>query len=258
MNKPASSIPFSPFRWNAIKRATAVLALASLAACGGGSDDESALTSAKSFKGVVTNVVSPSSFTVDGIPVDASGAQATPQGLTTGSRVELHGQVVNGVFVARRVELDDDDDDDDDNDDDNELKGRVTAFTSPTSFSVDGISVDATAVPMTLAVGDLVEIHGDFVNGVLLARRIELEDDEDDDEDDDELEGRVTAFTSPTSFSVNGIPVDATAVPTTLAVGDEVEIHGAIVNGVLVASRIELEDDDDDDDEDNSGPSEES
>ncbi|MBU4507320.1 MAG: hypothetical protein KJ740_13085, partial [Gammaproteobacteria bacterium] len=103
MNKPTSFIPFSPFRWNAIKRATAVLALASLAACGGGSDDESALTTAKSFKGVVTDVVSPSSFTVDGIPVDASGAQATPQSLTTGSRVELHGEVVNGVFVARRV-----------------------------------------------------------------------------------------------------------------------------------------------------------
>ena len=38
MNKPASFIPFSPFRWNAIKRATAVPALASLAACGGGND----------------------------------------------------------------------------------------------------------------------------------------------------------------------------------------------------------------------------
>ena len=186
MNKSASFIPFSPFRWNAIKRATAVLALASLAACGGGSDDESALTSAKSFKGVVTDVVSSSSFTVDGIPVDASGAQATPQGLTTGSRVELHGEVVNGVFFARRVELDDDDDDDDDNDDDNELEGRVTAFTSPTSFSVDGIPVDATAVPTTLAVGDEVEIHGAIVNGVLVASRIELEDDDDDDDKDDD------------------------------------------------------------------------
>lgn len=186
MNQPASFIPFSPFRWHAIKRATVVLALASLTACGGGSDDENALTNAKSFKGVVTDVVSPSSFTVDGIPVDASGAQATPQGLTTGSLVELHGEVVNGVFVARRVELDDDDDDDDNNDDPNELEGRVTAFTSPTSFSVDGIPVDATAVPITLALGDEVEIHGVIVNGVMQASRIELEDDDDDDDDDED------------------------------------------------------------------------
>jgi hypothetical protein len=185
INKPTSFIPFSPFRWNAIKRATAVLALASLTACGGGSDDESALTNAKSFKGVVTDVVSPSNFTVDGIPVDASGAQATPQGLTTGSQVELHGEVVDGIFVARRVELDDDNDDNDDNDDPNELEGRVTAFTSPTSFSVDGIPVDATAVPITLALGDEVEIHGVIVNGVMLASRIELEDDDDDEDDDD-------------------------------------------------------------------------
>ena len=44
--------------------------------------------------GTVTSYESPQSFSVDGIPVDASGSSATPQGMSTGSRVEVHGEMV--------------------------------------------------------------------------------------------------------------------------------------------------------------------
>jgi hypothetical protein len=52
----------------------------------------------------------------------------------------------------------------------------------------------------------------------------------------------VTAYASPNSFSVDGIPVDASAAPHTLSVGMRIEVYGTMVNGILVASRVELED----------------
>jgi Domain of unknown function (DUF5666) len=61
-----------------------------------------------------------------------------------------------------------------------------------------------------------------------------------------EVEGRITAFTSATAFVLNGIPVDATAAspPAGLALGVRVEVHGSLRSGVLVASRIQIENDD--------------
>lgn len=60
-----------------------------------------------------------------------------------------------------------------------------------------------------------------------------------------EVEGYVTAFTSATSFSVNGVPVDArnaTRVPATgLVLGAEVEVSGTLQNGVLVAREVKLD-----------------
>lgn len=168
-----------------IRQATATLALFTLAACGGGNDDASpASSTAKSYTGVVTAYSNPQRFSIDGVPVDASGALVAAQGLATGVRVEIHGDVVNGMWLARRVELDDDSDLDDDSRDDNELEGRVTAYNSPTSFSVDGIAVDASATPTSLTLGAQVEVYGTIVNGVMQATRVKLEDD--DNEDDDE------------------------------------------------------------------------
>jgi hypothetical protein len=65
-----------------------------------------------------------------------------------------------------------------------------------------------------------------------------------EDRDHAEVEGRITAFISPTNFAVNGLPVDASGVPgstTGLALGVEVEVRGTLRGGVLVASRVDLE-----------------
>ncbi|MFP8780682.1 DUF5666 domain-containing protein [Hydrogenophaga sp. RWCD_12] len=153
----------------------ASVVLAALTACGGGGGSDSTTTD-KSFKGTVTSVSSPTSFSVDGIPVDASAANAAAQGVTTGSRVEIQGQMVNGTIQAQRVEFDDDSSTDDSKSDPSELDGRVTSYTSPTSFSVDGIPVDASAAPTTLTVGAHVEIHGTVSNGVMVASRVQIED----------------------------------------------------------------------------------
>ena len=68
-----------------------------------------------------------------------------------------------------------------------------------------------------------------------------------EDQDEAEVHGTITDFTSLASFSVNGLPVDASkaAFPDGTAgiqKGAEVEVEGAIVSGVLVATKVELED----------------
>ena len=170
----------------ALRAVTASVLIAGLTACGGGgggADDSTAM--ARSYKGTVTAYDSPQSFSVDGIPVNASGSSASPQGLGTGSRVEIHGAMVNGTLQASKVELDDDSDRDDHNGNPSELEGRVTSYASPTSFSVDGIPVDASAAPRTLSVGMRVEVYGTMTNGVLVASRVKLEDSGSDDDSDD-------------------------------------------------------------------------
>lgn len=169
----------------ALRLLSASLLMAGLVACGGGSDGDTT-AAAKSYKGTVTSFDSPQSFSVDGIPVDASGSNAVPQGMATGTRVEIQGEMVNGRLQARRVELDDNDDTDDDNTDPNELDGRVTAYSGPTRFSVDGIAVDASAVPTTLAIGMRVEVYGAMSNGTMVASRVKVENQSGSDDNADE------------------------------------------------------------------------
>lgn len=187
----------TPTRFNrgslaGLKWLSATVLVASLAACGGGSESSTPATG-KSYKGTVTALDNAQSFRVDGIVVDASGSNAVPQGLATGTRVEIQGSMVNGKLVALRVELDDDNHLDDNNTDPNELDGRVTAYSGPTRFSVDGIAVDASASPVALAVGMRVEVYGAMTNGTMVASRVKIEgqngsddsDDSNDDRDDD-------------------------------------------------------------------------
>ena len=66
------------------------------------------------------------------------------------------------------------------------------------------------------------------------------------DLDQARLRGPVTAFTSETSFSVNGQPVDArnairTGPPGAVALGVSVVVDGAVQSGVLVARSVRLD-----------------
>lgn len=202
----------SRFPLASLRILAASLLLAGLAACGGGGGDDSTATSAKSFKGTVTAYDNPQSFSVDGIPVDASGSSTAPQGLATGSRVEVQGDMVNGTLRARRVELEDDHDGDDNGTGSSELEGRVTSYAGPTSFSVDGIPVNASATPTTLSVGMHVEVHGTVNNGVMVASQVKVEgsdsddgeDDKDDEKDDDDGCDTVTKSSCPDDDSKDG------------------------------------------------------
>jgi hypothetical protein len=67
-----------------------------------------------------------------------------------------------------------------------------------------------------------------------------------------EIEGLITAFTSATTFSVRGVPVDASTASfpkgtATVVLGARVEVKGALVNGTLIATKVQTESDDDND-----------
>lgn len=78
-----------------------------------------------------------------------------------------------------------------------------------------------------------------------------------DDHDDAEVRGTINAFTSVTEFEVNGLKVNAAGATfddgtAGVALGAQVEVEGRVVDGVLVARKVELEGHDDGDDGDRS------
>lgn len=255
-----------PSRWLAGLAATLLCAV--LTACGGGgdgADDTSASTTSaqsKEFKGTVTEVTGPTTFSVEGIPVNAS-ASNIPANLAVGTEVKVDGVMSNGVITATKVEFEGAAPSaNDDSRRPNRLEGRVTAFNSLADFAVNGIPVNASGaerVRGTVALGTFVEVRGLVVDGVLIANRVKVEDDDDDDDrgrdddddsDDDngvvdELEGRITAFTSNTRFTVGSTPVDASGVgtlPAGLGVGVRVEMDGRLTGGVFVAATLKIDD----------------
>jgi hypothetical protein len=245
----------------------AALLCAALTACGGGGSDDSASdagatsTQAKAFKGRVTEITGPTTFSVEGIAVDASSA-SIPTNLAVGTQVKVDGVMANGVITATKVEFEGAaQSDNDDSRRPNRIEGRVTAFNSLADFAVDGIPVNASGaerVRGTVAVGVFVDVRGIVVDGVLIANRVKVEDSNggggrDDDDDDstddngviDELEGTITAFTSNTSFTVGSTPVNASGVgsiPAGLRVGVRVEMDGRLTGGVFVATTLKIDD----------------
>src|SRR5262245_17675215 len=124
------------------------------------------------------------------------------------------------------------------------------------TFKIGGALIDfsgiaAADLPLNFANGLKVRVRLNTVkngSGAWVATAIRAEQREMEDRDEAEVEGIITAFTSTTSFSVNGLPVNASnaAFPDGTAgvvLGARIEVEGAIVNGVLVATKVELEDD---------------
>ena len=105
--------------------------------------------------------------------------------------------------------------------------------------------------PATLAVGDIVrvrvsQIAGPFGGWVVDAFGTGVRTP--DDRDEAELEGRITSFVSTAQFSVNGVPVDASATrfpdgSAGVRAGALVEVSGRLRGGVLIAAEVSLEDD---------------
>lgn len=139
------------------------------------------------------------------------------------------------------------------------LRGIVSGLdTVARTFSLGTLRVSylgVAAVPPTLADGRFVRVALAAVPGAGgIWPAIALSDGAPAIEDHDEakLEGRVSAFVSATSFSVDGTPVDARNARVEgegLELGARVEVEGTIRGGVLVATKVEIEDEDDDEGE---------
>jgi len=160
-----------------------------------------------------------------------------------------------GIIQATRVELKDLDFVE--NSSIVEVKGVIKNLSS-TSFNlgddVGSLNVDASQaeiedLPNGLVNDQLVEVKGTYVkaSNTISATEVEAEDDSIDDTDEFELEGIISGYVDKnTIFKIGDINVDASNAalePASLVLANDirVEAEGAIVNGVLIATEVELE-----------------
>ena len=164
--------------------------------------------------------------------------------LTTGAVVQVHGQfdTASQSYLATRIELDA-------AAMHYKIRGTITAFDATAkTLSIGATAVDfssTTGVPTDLAVGKLVAIRlaTTPVNGVWTATGIADGQRLLHDHDFAHLRGVISAFTSVTQFSVDGNPVDASGATfrdgqSGIVLGATVEVEGTLVNGVVVARQV--------------------
>lgn len=167
--------------------------------------------------------------------------------ITVGTRLEVHGtrDATTGAITATRIEptgaaggF--------------KLRGPVANLDAVAkTFTIDGALVSyagVTSLPAGLVNGALVRVRvqSTQVAGAWVATRIDSARPRVDDANEAEIEGSITAFTSSTSFSVNGIPVDASKATfpngsAGVVLGAQVEVHGTSSNGLVTASTVTIE-----------------
>ena len=169
-------------------------------------------------------------------------------GVAVGAVVQVHGQFdsASQSYLATRVELDA-------AATHYKIRGTITTLDATAKTLAIGptlVDFSTTAnVPTDLAVGKLVAIRlaTTPVNGVWTATAIADGQRLAHDHDVAHLRGVISAFTSTTQFSVDGNPVDATNATfpdgqSGIVLGASVEVEGALVNGVVIAKVVGVED----------------
>ncbi len=170
--------------------------------------------------------------------------------LTAGAVVEVHGilDTANSRIVATRIEP----------------KAAATAFkirgaianldTTAKTFTINGQVVSYTGLPASLVPPGLtngqivrVRLQTTQVNGQWVATALRGGLRLPDANRDAEVEGAITVFTSATDFEISGLKVNATNATfpdgqAGVVLGARVEVHGTVTDGVLVASKVEIED----------------
>ncbi len=130
------------------------------------------------------------------------------------------------------------------------LKGLITAFTSASSFSVNGRPVDASGASFPdgragLAVGVRVEVKGDIRAGTLRASEVKIKTDAQEDDSRFELHGAIESVNAAAqTFVLRGLTVSTArsdlryenGTAANLVAGRRVE-----VKGLLSADRLRIE-----------------
>ena len=201
--------------------------------------------------------LSAGSFTVLGQVVDVGSSTVFSEGLsaglsalTAGALVEVHGLAnsATGHISATRVESAA-------GASAYKLRGSVIGLNPVAkTFSIGGAtlsyaSLAANAVPSNLANGVAVRVVLATTaqsGGAWVAQSLRVNGSNPADRATAHLRGSITAFTSSTSFSVDGLAVDARGASfpdgsSGLALGVQVDVKGTLSGGVLVASRVSLE-----------------
>ena len=192
------------------------------------------------LRGVVTAYdAMAKTLSIGAAKIDVSGA-TVPADITVGSlvRVKLQTMQMNGMWVAISVKSGLHKPEDNEH---SEVEGTITDFTSTTSFSVDGLAVDATKATFPdgttgLVKGAHVEVEGAVVNGVLMATKVKIETEDAQHAEGFEVDGLVSAVdTIHSTFVVRGVTVSFDMTTTfangsamELLVGARVEVRGAL------------------------------
>lgn len=177
---------------------------------------------------------------------------ASLDGLLVGDPVEIYGFLKSaGAISAARIELES-------GLSELRLTGTITNWNAGAQTfdiglqTVSYAGADTSDLPGgTPANGLVVEVRGEpMLNAMSQVVANEVRhayDDGPNDVDDVEVEGFVTAVSSPSTFSMgtqsvqtNGATVFEGGRATDIVVGIELEVDGSIVNGVLIAARVEF------------------
>ena len=184
-----------------------------------------------------------------GTTIDDDG-NLTYDTIAIGDVLEVSGLMGEGVLVATHIELQD-------NDDEIEIKGEIENLAAD-GFEIDGFAVSygpGTEIDDDIAAlenGLYVEVEGelDGAGTTLIAEEIELEDHGlEDDGGEVEIEGMISNYNAgDMTFMLQGLMIDAGTAelePMSLVLADGlyVEAEGYLLNGVLIAEEVELEDD---------------
>ena len=168
-------------------------------------------------------------------------------GIAVGAILEVHGQLdaTTGAYTAT----------------------RVSPSLAPSGYKIRGIVANLDTTARTFTIGgtlisyaSVANVPADLANGVVLrarlqttqiagawvATRIATARPHVDDGDVARVRGTVSAFTSTTLFSVNGIPVDATNAQfdngaAGIVLGAQVEVRGPTSNGVIIATKVTVQ-----------------
>ena len=138
--------------------------------------------------------------------------------------------------------------------DEAKVEGRITvAIDASKTFSVNGLKVDASNASLpaggtaSLVVGVEVEVEGKIVNGVLVATKVKLEEENEKPEGNNELHGTPTGLDiAAKTFTLRGVTVDyATAKFDKVTLADfanpklVIEVKGSLsANGSKVVAKV--------------------
>jgi hypothetical protein len=210
------------------------------------SSTASAITIESQIKGPVQSRTAPDTLVVFGQTVKVSAATVfdgtTFATIATGDVLEVHGFADSaGVVTASRIEHEA-------GATEFKVRGFISGLNTTTkTFQIGSASFNysfATRLPTTpLANGLFVRVRTQTVangSGQWLVNRIDLRQAV-EDRSEAEVEGVLVQNGS--VLSVNGITINTSALPagTAIPVGQRVEIEGSLVNGVLIARKIQLE-----------------
>jgi Domain of unknown function (DUF5666) len=208
------------------------------------------------IRGVVAGLdTTAKTFTIGGTLISYATATPLPANLANGLfvRVRLQTTQVAGAWVATHISGGTPHADDGDA---SRVSGAISAFTSTTRFSVNGIPVDASNAQFDkgtagVVLGAQVDVRGTSSNGVIVATRVTVESRQEIHDDGFELHGAITALDAVAkTFVLRGVTVsyadpavrfdDGSAA--NLVVGAQLEARGTLsADGTqLLATRIEF------------------